>query len=74
VTDGTGEQVSKMCPKCEHIAVFQFGDASNMEDLRARVAEGVATLASVCPNHVAPGLLWMMDPFGKKYQVSGAAE
>lgn len=72
VAESTNEQVSKMCPKCEHIAVFQFNDASSLEELRGKVAEGVEQIASACPNHATPGLLWMMDPYGKKYQVSGA--
>lgn len=72
VVEGTGEQVSKMCPTCEHIAVFQFDDASSMEELRAKVAKGVAQIATVCPSHAAPGLRWMMDPYGKKYQVAQA--
>ena len=74
VAEGTSEQVSKMCPTCEHIAVFQFADASSLEELRTKVAAGVSVIAAQCPSHVAPGLLWMMDPFGKKYQVAGAAE
>ncbi|MEZ2348340.1 hypothetical protein [Terriglobus sp. RCC_193] len=70
VSESTGEQVSKMCPKCEHIAVFQFDDASGLKELRGKLAEGVEQIAAVCPNHAASGLLWMMDPYGKKYQVA----
>jgi len=32
----------------------------------------LAQIATACPGHAAPGLLWMMDPYGKKYQVAGA--
>ncbi len=73
VTEGTGEQLTKMCPKCEHVAVFQIADAANLESLRTKLASGLEQLAASCPDHRASGLQWMMDPYGRKYGETPAA-
>lgn len=73
ITDGTGEQVSKMCPNDEHIVVFQFAEESTLAGLRDKLSQGVEALRASCTDHRAESLRWMMDPFGKKYGETHAA-